>query len=183
MIPVMLRTERLVLDQPADRDAPLITEYCQDPLFEHYLTTPWPYEERHSRGFVTEHVPEGWANESEFTWAIRAERSAPLLGVVSHRTARSDIGFWLGAPHRGHGFMPEAVNAVLDWAFARGAGRIEWECIAGNTASATVARKCGFRFTGAAPGSHPGRDGEHPLAWHGGLAAGEDRTEKDGWPT
>jgi RimJ/RimL family protein N-acetyltransferase len=180
MIPVVLRTERLVLDQPAERDIPLITEHCQDPLFERYLTTPWPYEERHSRGFVTEHVPQAWADDREFTWAIRTDDGGPLLGVVSHRTALSDVGFWLGAPHRGRGYMPEAVRAVIDWAFGRGAGRIE--CFLGNTASATVARKCGFRYTGEAPASHPGRDGVRPLAWHGELAADDDRTEKDGWP-
>jgi RimJ/RimL family protein N-acetyltransferase len=182
MIPVVLRSERLVLDQPTERDIPRITEYCQDPLFERYLTTPWPYTEEHARGFVSEFVPSGWETETEFTWAIRTADGGPLLGVVGHRTARSDIGFWLGAAHRGHGVMPEAVNAVVGWAFGRGAERIAWECIVGNTASATVARKCGFRFTGVGPAGHPGRDGQPVDAWHGELAATDDGSEKDGWP-
>ena len=182
MIPVVLRTERLVLDQPTERDIPLITEYCQDPLFERYLTTPWPYTEEHSRGFVTEHVPEAWEDDREFTWAIRTEESGPLLGVIGHRSALSDVGFWLGAPHRGKGYMPEAVHAVVDWAFERGAARVEWECLVGNTPSAAVARKCGFRYTGKAPASHPGRDGGRPEAWHGELLSGERRDVKEGWP-
>jgi hypothetical protein len=40
VIPVELRTARLVLDQLGPADAPLVTTYCQDPLFERYLTTP-----------------------------------------------------------------------------------------------------------------------------------------------
>jgi RimJ/RimL family protein N-acetyltransferase len=182
MIPVVLRTERLVLDEPTQRDIPLLTEYCQDPLFERYLTTPWPYREEHARGFVTDHVPRGWAEDTDFTWALRTREGGPLLGVIGHRTARSDVGFWLGAPHRGKGYMPEAVHTVLDWAFERGAARIAWECIAGNAPSAAVARKCGFRFTGAGPAGQPGRDGEYPLAWHAVMTAGDDRTEKPGWP-
>ena len=181
MIPVALRTERLVLDQPAERDIPRITEYCQDPLFERYLTTPWPYEAHHSREFVTGHVPKAWAEDREFTWAIRTAEGAPLIGMIGHRIAVSDVGFWLGAPHRGNGYMPEAVHAVLDWAFGRGAARIAWECVVGNSASAAVARKCGFRYTGEWPVA-AWRDASRPLAWHAELAASDDRDEKPGWP-
>jgi RimJ/RimL family protein N-acetyltransferase len=182
MIPVVLRTERLVLDQPTESDIPLITEYCQDPLFERYLTTPWPYTQEHARGFVTEYVRKGWSDGSEATWALRLPEDGLLLGVVGHRTAGREVGFWLGDPHRGKGYMPEAVHAVLDWVFQRGAGSVEWECIVGNTASASVARKCGFRYTGEGPARHPGRNGAHPLAWHGELKADEDRSLKPGWP-
>ena len=181
MIPVVLRTERLVLDQPGERDIPLITEYCQDPLFERYLTTPWPYTEEHARGFVTEFVPGGWADDREYTWAIREFEGGPLLGVVGNGVSPGGIGYWLGAPHRGSGYMTEAVRAVLDWAFERGAQRATWECVVGNVASAAVARKCGFRYTGERP-TGAWRDESRPLAWHGELAADDDRTEKDGWP-
>ncbi len=85
MIPVALRTERLVLDLPTERDIPAITEYCQDPVFERYLTTPWPYREEHARGFVTEFVPKRWAGDLEYTWAIREAEGGPLLGVVGKR--------------------------------------------------------------------------------------------------
>jgi RimJ/RimL family protein N-acetyltransferase len=182
MTPVELRTPRLLLDQPTERDIAAITEYCQDPLFEHVLTTPWPYQQRHARAYVMEHVQTSWANETEFTWALRTAPGGQLLGVVSNRTAHNEVGFWLGAAHRGNGYMPEAVAAVLDWAFARGAERIRWECVVGNAASAAVARKCGFRFTGEAPGARPGRDGLNQSAWHGELLACDDRAPKLGWP-
>lgn len=43
MEPVELRSERLTLSVPTLDDVDAITRYCQDPLFERYLTTPWPY--------------------------------------------------------------------------------------------------------------------------------------------
>jgi RimJ/RimL family protein N-acetyltransferase len=181
MTPVELRTERLVLDQPAERDIPRITEYCQDPLFERYLTTPWPYTEEHARGFVSEFVPSGWENDREYTWAIRATEGGSLLGVVGNAVAPGGIGYWLGGRHRGFGYMTEAVRVVVDWAFARGAERIAWECVVGNDASAAVAKKNGFRYTGERP-TRAWRDESRPLAWHGELAADENRTLKPGWP-
>jgi RimJ/RimL family protein N-acetyltransferase len=181
MIPVVLRTERLVLDQPAERDIPRITDYCQDPVFERYLTTPWPYTEEHARTFVTSFVPSRWADDLEYTWAIRESEGEPLLGVIGNGVSPGGIGFWLGAPHRGRGYMTEAVRSVLDWAFDRGADRIAWECVVGNAASAAVARKSGFRFTGERPVA-VWRNASRPLAWHGELAAADDRTEKEGWP-
>ncbi|MDQ4138057.1 MAG: GNAT family N-acetyltransferase [Actinomycetota bacterium] len=177
-----LRTERLVLDQPTERDVPLITEYCQDPLFERYMATPWPYEERHARSLVTEAVPSEWAADRSFTWAIRLAAGGPLIGMIGHRSALADVGFWLGAPHRGHGYMTEAVGAVVDWVFDRGAELVAWECVVGNLASASVARKAGFRFLGEGPAHVTGRDGSRPASWHGELRPGEAREPKPGWP-
>ncbi len=111
--------------------------------------------------------------------------SGNLLGVVGLRNKLGlfDIGFWLGAPHRGHGYMPEAVRAVLDWAFStEHADEIGWECVAGNLASAAVARKLGFTFGGVRPSVLPARDGSHPQSWHGLLRASDDRAVKPGWP-
>ena len=73
---------------------------------------------------------------------------AMVLGVIGLRAHRNMIGFWLGAPHRGQGYMPEALAAVADWSFSRGAEVLEWECVIGNGASLAVARKTGFTYSG-----------------------------------
>ena len=152
MIPVDLRTVRLVLDQPRQADVDDIAQYCTDPLFERYMVTPWPYERRHAEYFVDDYVPGGWVADREYTWAIRLAGGAPLLGVVGWRRDRSDLGFWMGAPHRGAGYMTEAVGAAIGWLFAEvGVDLIAWECVAGNLASASVARANGFHFEGNAP--------------------------------
>jgi RimJ/RimL family protein N-acetyltransferase len=180
MKPVELSSSRLTLDQLTVDDVPALTEYCNDPVFERYLTTPWPYTEANAVDFITAFVPDGWRDDREFTWALRA--GGEFVGVVGFRAKRGDIGFWVGAPHRGNGYMTEAVTVVCDWLFQRGFDRVEWFAVVGNTSSAEVARKCGFTYVGErpSPDTHRG-PGDH-AAWFGVLAASDDRTPKVGWP-
>ncbi|MGY4859621.1 GNAT family N-acetyltransferase [Cryobacterium sp. AP23] len=194
MRPVELSSPRLRLDQPSPEDAGLVFEYCQDPVFEGYLAAlPWPYRMDDATGFISGHVPAGWAADTEYTWAVRAASAPELLGVISlsppPRRATGtgprtgSIGFWLGAPHRGQGLMVEAQRLVLDWAFTTDLlDAVHWECVAGNLGSARAARKAGFSFTAQAPSRPAYRDGSHPLSWHGILHATDDRSPRPGWP-
>lgn len=179
----VLHTKRLRLDSPALSDRLAVARYCRDPLFETLMTLPWPYEQRHADFFLHRVVPGGWLSGDELTWAVRENESGPLLGIVGWRSELGDIGFWLGAPHRGRGLMTEAVIAVTDWLMTDfGRTEIAWECVIGNAASVSVARKSGFTFTGERPTELTFRDGSHPAAWHGVLRAGEPRVERTGWP-
>ena len=101
MAPVVLTTARLVLDAPGADDVDRITDYCQDPPFEHYMATPWPYQRSDAVHFVLRVVPAGWTAGTEEAWAIR--RDGDLIGMISARTRHADVGYWLGAPHRGRG--------------------------------------------------------------------------------
>ena len=180
----VLQTERLWLDSPVLSDRFAVAEYCRDPLFETLMTLPWPYEQRHADFFLYRVVPGGWLSGDELTWAVRESEGGPLLGIIGWRREFGDIGYWLGAPHRGRGLMTEAVIGVTDWLMT-GFGRTEvaWECVIGNAASVSVARKAGFTFTGERATGLTFRDGSHPPAWHGVLRAGEPRVERPGWPT
>jgi RimJ/RimL family protein N-acetyltransferase len=184
MQPATLTTARLVLDQPTLNDVALITEYCQDPLFEQYMSTPWPYRSQHAVSFLSGIVEPGWAEDREYTWAIRS--NGTFMGIIGVRRERTpdvaNFGYWIGGPHRGQGFMSEAVDAVIDWCFARGIRTLNWECVAGNVASMRTARAAGFFYRGEKPANIPARDGSRPTAWHGVLGAGDDRGVKDGWP-
>lgn len=183
MIPATLTGDRIVLSMPVASDIDSVAEYCTDPLFERFLTLPWPYTWSDAESFVLGHVPASWADGTECTWAIRDEADGPLLGVISWRPA-GDLGFWMGLPHRRMGYMSEATAIVCDWVFAADAGvdQIRWEATAGNLGSAHVAHNAGFRFTGVAPLGHPARDGSHPDGWHAVLRREDDRDRKDGWP-
>jgi RimJ/RimL family protein N-acetyltransferase len=181
--PVTLSSALLRLDQPTASDAGRMFEYCQDPAFERYLTVPWPYRREHAESFICEYIPGAWASGSEVTWALRGPDSAELLGVISLRLPSGSIGFWLGAEHRGHGYMQEAQRLVADWAFGNGiVESIHWECLRGNLASARTARKAGFEFTGEAPSVARFRDGSHPPSWQAWLHAADSREAKPGWP-
>ena len=178
-------TSRLQLSPPTLDDVDAIARYCQDPLFERYLTTPWPYSRSDAVRFV-DLVAEWWREESEFTWGIRvapgSSTGGDLLGMISWRP-RGDVGFWMGAEHRGHGYMVEALTAVADWVFTeRGVDEILWECVPGNVASARTARAAGFRYTGLAPAMVARRDGSFLDDWHGILLRDGGRDPKPGWP-
>ncbi|GLI26145.1 hypothetical protein ARHIZOSPH14_03870 [Agromyces rhizosphaerae] len=183
--PVVLRTERLVLDQPTADDVDDIARYCTDPVFEHTVTTPWPYERRHAVGFVEEFVPNGWAGRTERTWAIRWHGRPQLLGVVGLRTARTSVGYWLGREHRGLGVMSEAVRRVVDYAFDPGgldADHVAWEAVAGNVASARVARAAGFAFDRGDRRPVRLRDGRPFPAWHAVARRGGTAGPARDWP-
>jgi RimJ/RimL family protein N-acetyltransferase len=198
MRPVRLSSPRVLLNEPAPSDTDRVFEYCQDPLFERYLTIPWPYEREHAEGFLGEYVPTGWMSDREYTWAVRdpaAGAGSDLLGVIGLRLAgesvaadasvhrMGSIGFWLGGPHRGHGLVPEAQRLVADWAFSTGTIEVlHWECLLGNVASARAAWKSGFRYSGVARSASVYRDGSYPESWHGHLAVGDDRRPQPGWP-
>lgn len=180
MNPVELGSERLTLSVPTLDDVDAIAHYCQDPLFEQYLTTPWPYGRADAVAFV-DAVARWWEEGSEYTFGIRLGNGA-LIGMIGWRT-RGDVGFWMGAEHRGHGFMVEALATMLEWVFVEhDPERIAWETLPGNTASARVARAAGFRYTGIAPVLVPARDGSHPDGWHAELLRDDDRELKEGWP-
>jgi RimJ/RimL family protein N-acetyltransferase len=235
MKPVVLNTARLRLDCPSPADRARVVEYCNDAVFETFLTLPWPYRERDADLFLERLVPDGWEFDREYTWALREQMPSgapsgvgaaqsgpapaasavsgqaapsarelaappvprqpapspehpnptvgPLLGVIGYRRTTSDIGFWLGAPHRGRGLMPEALMTVAQWLFDQGATDIAWECAAGNFASASVARSVGFRYIGTKAANVMYRDGTRPTSWHGSLRANQLGVTQPGWPT
>lgn len=191
MKPVTLRTERLVLDLPVLADVDLIAEYCADPVFEHWMTTPWPYTREHALGFVNEYVAVGWQQDREFTWALRPAGSRELLGMVGIRReddarwtdGQWNLGYWMGGPNRGAGLTTEAARAVVDWGFAEGiAPRYRWEAVAGNLGSLAIARRLGFTFLETTPGRAEGMPAQRSDTWHAELGPDDDRAVKPGWP-
>ncbi|MFD4423090.1 GNAT family N-acetyltransferase [Agromyces sp. NPDC058484] len=184
MRPVALRTPRLVLDLPAPADADLVTRYCQDPLFERCLTTPWPYSRADAEAFLTTHVPHSWASGIEPTWAIRRHRGGILLGVISVREAQHELGYWMGAEHRGIGLMSEAARAVAEWTLGggiQGASTVFWRAVVGNVASARVARAVGFRRIEPDDAIVPTRDGGTLPAWYAVREATIDPRAHASW--
>lgn len=183
MQPFALTTDRLLLDQPTRADVDDIAQACTDPLFERFMTTPWPYERHHAEFFVDEFVPNGWATDLEWTWALRESGEDRIRGMISIRLHNGMVGFWLDGARRGRGYMVEALGAVVDATFTRTElDAILWECRVGNVSSMRVAQKAGFWFTGEKLGLIPSRDGVPHLSWTGALGRDDDRAPKEGWP-
>lgn len=74
------------------------------------------------------------------------------LGDVQFAAAqKGTIGYWMGLPYAGQGFMTEAVALVCDFAFKElRLQRVEASCLPRNDASKTVLQRCGFDQEGYA---------------------------------
>ena len=74
-----------------------------------------------------------------------------LSNVRRGVTQSCAIGYWVGAPYTGHGYMTSAVKAVRRFAFdGLRLHRVEAACLPSNTPSIRVLEKAGFRREGLA---------------------------------
>lgn len=177
MEPVTLRTPRLELSIPVAADIAAITEAAQDPDVPRWTTLPSPYTRSHAEDFITQSATR-WDNGTDLVWAIRVEGawvgSIGLHGVSLGGAA--EIGFWMAAPARAHGYLTEAATGVIDFAFAEplSLARIEWRAVVGKVPSARAARALGFRYEGMARQALTDPRGRYD-GWVAGLLATDDR--------
>ena len=88
-----------------------------------------------------------------------------------------DIGYWLGVPYWGKGYMAEAVRLVAYFVFAHLlVDEVHADVFAGNLASRRVLEKNGFRFEGVLEQQHL-KLGEAVDAWQ--MVLGREEWEKD----
>ncbi|MFT4213812.1 MAG: GNAT family N-acetyltransferase [Microbacterium sp.] len=169
---------------PRDSDVQAIFAACQDPDIQRYTTIPSPYTHAHAVDFIAK-TAAWWQEGSETTWAIRIDGT--LAGMVGlHRlddSGAGEIGYWMAPAQRGRGLLTEASQAVIDWGFsAEGLSltRIEWRAVAGNVASARVARALGFRYEGLLHEGLVGKEGRVD-GWIAGLLSADNRAPQP-WP-
>lgn len=157
---VRLETERLTLRLPAHSDY-----------------RAWASLRDGSRTFLAPWDPV-WAEDAlsrkSFTnrvyWAARAEGAgtavplvlirradAALVGAVTLDNIRrgpaqaGTLGYWVGAPFARKGYMREALEAVVHYAFTDlDLSRLEAGCLPENAASRGVLQKVGFKYEGVA---------------------------------
>jgi [ribosomal protein S5]-alanine N-acetyltransferase len=77
---------------------------------------------------------------------------AITLDHIKRGPAQSGItGYWIGAPFARHGYMREAVQAVVHHAFTTlDLSRIEAGCLPENTPSRRLLEQCGYKYEGVA---------------------------------
>lgn len=153
----ILETERLLLRRLELTDAPLVYDYMQErEIAANTLLIPYPYpagaaEEWINRTHQSCDEGEGY----NFGLVLKAEER--LIGAIGlglrtdHR--RAEMGYWLGKPYWGQGFMPEAARRLIAFAFeVLGLNRIHASAFTRNPASARVLEKCGMTYEGTLRG-------------------------------
>ncbi|MCE5173027.1 GNAT family N-acetyltransferase [Paenibacillus profundus] len=149
----LLQTERLRLRQVTERDAPSILELFSDQEVIRYVPL--------SRFTTTEHALQEIAwyttifqEHTGLRWGIEIKDTGKLIGTCGfldykpdHR--RAELGYDLSRPYWGHGIMPEAAQAVIDFGFGvMELNKIAASIVPENTASGKVLSKLGFRQEG-----------------------------------
>lgn len=96
-----------------------------------------------------------WRAGLAFAFAIYArlpeEQAEILVGGITISDvqygsgSKGTVGYWLGAPFVGRGYMNEALNLISDFAFGVvGLNRLEASCMPRNAASRAVLARAGF---------------------------------------
>jgi [ribosomal protein S5]-alanine N-acetyltransferase len=162
-----IETERLLLEVPADEDAPTLFALVGGPdRLEITAGLLWdgPDEISETLGFIRQAQTERYG-ESGFHWAIRDRSGAvtgssgSALGMISARPGdepgRGDVGYWLGMPYWGRGIMSEALAAVLDLCFGDlDQVKIEAEIFTSNPRSMRLVGKLGMQLEGTIRSAH-----------------------------
>jgi [ribosomal protein S5]-alanine N-acetyltransferase len=97
------------------------------------------------------------ADDKAYPFLIFRESDGALLGGVTLANVRrgivqaGTIGYWIGAPHAGRGYMTAALRVLLPSLFGElNLHRIDAACIPTNIASVRVLENCGFVREGRA---------------------------------
>ena len=100
---------------------------------------------------------EEWRLRAGFAFFVFEQGSDRLLGGITLTNVRrgvsqsGSIGYWMGQPYAGQGFMSEAVGLMLHFCFdSLGLHRVEAACLLHNDASRALLRKLGFQEEGVA---------------------------------
>ena len=168
-------------------DVAAVHEQCVDPVSQQWTTVPVPYHLDDARHFVTDVVPAGWRDGSEWGFAVEAadEHGVPrFAGTVSLRDQgdlRAEIAYGSHPWARGRGIMLRALHLLLDWGFEdRHLRTVVWWANKGNWSSRRIAWRLGFSCDGTVREWLPQR-GELLDGWVGALRSTDPRAPRHRW--
>lgn len=147
----MLETERLILRRWTDEDAESLFEYAKDPAVGPIAGWPAHQSVEESRTVIRNVFSEAEC------YAICEKDVGKAIGAISLKlsghtdmTERDDeceLGYWLGKPFWGRGYMPEAARELLRHAFETlGMAAVWCGYYDGNEKSKRVQEKLGFVY-------------------------------------
>jgi RimJ/RimL family protein N-acetyltransferase len=129
----LIETARLAL-RPLDRaDAPEIARLIGDFEVARWLTVvPHPYSLSDAETFI---------KDIAGPWDHAITRDGQLMGVIG---IGKSLGYWLGCPFWGQGYMGEASQAIVNAWFCAGNETLHSGYFRGNARSGAVLEKLGF---------------------------------------
>lgn len=151
MLNRIIQTERLLLRSWREADAENLYEYAKDPA-----VGPIAGWQPHKSLEESRHILQTVLSAPE-CYAICEQENGKAIGCIELRlngytdmTDRDDeceLGYWLGRPFWGRGYMPEAARALLRHAFEElGMTKVWCGYYDGNAKSKRVQEKLGFAY-------------------------------------
>ena len=152
----IIGTRRLILRPLRESDAAAIFALFNDWNVMRWLSAPpWPYTRADAENFMRAVLdPADETAETAFAITLHDRligsiglRRRPASNLQSE--AGLNVGYWLGTPYWRHGYMTEALRALVNHVFAlSGADAIFCGAFADNRASLRVQEKAGFMPAG-----------------------------------
>ena len=158
MLPTKIETKRLILRAPIRGDVPALVQLADNKaIAEKLARLPSPYTRADGIAFV-----EIFAQRADERPYAITSLNGDFMGIVGFTFSPDqppELGYWLGEPFLGKGFMSEAVKALLEAAHVtRQFPIIASSALATNTGSLNVLAKAGFKIVGEGANRFNGRD-------------------------
>jgi [ribosomal protein S5]-alanine N-acetyltransferase len=147
--PAPLRTQRLVLRWISQADLDALYAIFSNPEVMRYWSTP-PFTQREEIEAKVRQAIDGYESGRSLSLAIEREADGALVGnctlyAFHEASRRAEMGYCLGRPYWGQGYMHEALTALVDHAFRTLAlNRLEADIDPRNLPSAKSLERLGF---------------------------------------
>lgn len=144
-------TERLILRPWEESDAESLYEYAKDPLVGPSAGWPAHTSVENSLEIIRTVL------SADYTYAVclkENNRAIGSIGLIPPTQSYAqilnkeiEIGYWIGVPFLGHGYIPEAIKVLQQYAFEDLGCTAMW-CgyYDGNERSKRCQEKCGFIY-------------------------------------
>lgn len=120
---IQLESKNIILNSLSYRDIPSILEYANNPkVSDNLLHLPFPYYEKDAIFWINT-ANEGRKTGETYKFAIRskADKNLNFVGgiglMIDKNHNKAEIGYWLGEPFWGNGFVSEAVSLIIKFGF------------------------------------------------------------------
>ncbi len=152
--PLALTGAAVRLREWCPEDAPLLVALFDDDLVRRFTPLPNPFDRPAAEAYL-ERARKARRDGQRVQLAITADGGEPLGEVllfgIDHDRSEAELGYVVGAAHRGRGLATGALALMSGYARSLGLTRLLLRIDPGNTASCAVARRCGFTLTDEPP--------------------------------
>lgn len=147
--------DQLHLSPPETADIPQFVQLLNDPeVYQNTASIPFPYRDLDGYAFIRHSDKRAEEQGRPANWTIRTSDGLAiggigLMGRPGTPPHKEEVGYWLGKPYRGKGWMSEIVQVFTEHCFLHfGYVRLEALVLTHNPASARVLEKAGYQKEG-----------------------------------